>query len=133
MISAVLGKQLIITVDNQVGALAEASRVVATEGINLIAVCAHVIDNKGIIIFISEDNSRAKNLLKARKYDVREEEAVIATLENKPGALKTVTEKIAQAGVDLTLLYGSVDKKARASTIVIVSDNNSAVLAAITQ
>ena len=132
MANATLGKQLIISVDNRVGALAEAARIVSDAGINLVAVCGYVIDNKGFILFVTENNDKAKGVLKAKKYDVRDEEIILVSLENKSGALKDVTEKIAKVGVDLTLLYGSTDEKGKTSKVVIVSENNKVALAALT-
>ena len=129
--NATIGKQLMISVNNQVGALAEAARIVAEAGINLIAVCAYVIDRKGFILFVTEDNNKAKGVLRAKKYDVREEEIILMSLDNKPGTLKAITEKIANAGIDLTLLYGSVEEKGKTSKIVLVSENNKAALAVI--
>lgn len=131
MANAVLGKQLIITVDNKVGTLAEVSSVISSSGINLVAVCAYAVDNKGFIMFVSEDNNKAKELLKARKYNVREEEAILVSLENKPGALQAVTRRIAAAGIDITLIYGSVEKKGITSRLVLISEDNQAVLTAI--
>ena len=128
MITATLDKQLLITVDNRVGTLAEITKVVSSSGINLIAVCAYAFDNKGIIMFVSESNLLAKKLLTLKKYDVREEEIVLISVDNKPGTLQNLTEKIAEAGIDLTLLYGSVDRKGKTSRLVIVSENNNAVL-----
>ena len=132
MANATLGKQLIISVDNRVGALAEAARIVSDAGINLVAVCGYVIDNKGFILFVTENNDKAKGVLKAKKYDVRDEEIILVSLENKAGALKDVTEKVAKVGVDLTLLYGSTDEKGKTSKVVIVSENNKVALAALT-
>ena len=133
MTSAVIGKQLLVSVNNEVGALSQAAGIVADAGINLIAVCAYVIDNKGFILFVTDDNNRAKSVLKSKKYEVSEEEVIIVTLDNKPGTLKTVTEKISNIGVDLTLLYGSVEEKGKTSKVVIVSENNKLALAAITK
>ena len=65
MIKAQLGKQLMVSVGNKVGALAEASRIVSDAGINLVAVCAYVIDNTGFILFVTEDNEKAKGALAA--------------------------------------------------------------------
>lgn len=126
-----LDKQLLITVTNKVGTLAEVCSVVASSGINLIAICAYAVDNQGIIMFVCEDNEQAKGLLKAKNYDVREEEIVLLTLANKPGALQSVTEVIAAEGIDLTLIYGSAEKKGKTNRIVLVSEDNEAVLAAL--
>jgi hypothetical protein len=131
MTDAILNKQLMITVDNKVGTLAEVTNVISSSGINLIAVCAYAVDNKGLIMFVSEDNRKAKNLLKARNYNVREEEVILVKLDNKSGALQALTKRISEAGIDLTLVYGSVEKGARKSQIVLISENNKAVLAAI--
>jgi len=131
MTTAALKKQLIITVDNRVGTLAEVSEVVSSSGINLIAVCAYAVDNKGVIMFVSEDNKTAKRLLKAKDYDVREEEIILLSVDNKPGALQAVTQRIANLGIDLTLIYGSVEQKGKTSRIALISESNKTVLAAI--
>ncbi|MFC1708804.1 ACT domain-containing protein [Candidatus Omnitrophota bacterium] len=131
MTNAVLGKQLIISVNNKVGTLAEVSQVISSSGINLIAVCAYAVDNKGVIMFVSEDNKTAKKLLKAKDYDVREEEIVLLTVDNKPGSFQAVTQRVAAAGIDLTLIYGSVEQKGKTSRIALISEDNRAVLTAI--
>ena len=131
MVKAVLDKQLIITVNNRVGTLAEVTSVVSQSGINLIAVCAYAFENKGVIMFVAEDNKRARKLLIGQNYDVREEEVVLVSLDNKPGTLQSLTKKIAEQGIDLTLLYGSVDLKAKTSRVVLISEHNQAVLTAI--
>lgn len=132
MANARIGEQLMITVGNRVGALADVSRILAEVGINLTALCGYVIDNQGFIVFVASDNAKAKSLLKAKKFDIREEEVVLVTLDNRPGTLRAITEKIADAGIDITLLYGTADEKGKTSKVVIVSENNGAVLTAIT-
>ena len=131
IVNAVKDYQIIITVDNKVGTLAEITSVVASSGINLTAICAYAADNKGLIMFVSDNNNLAKKLLKAKKYDIREEEVVLLSLDNKPGALQSVTEKIADLGIDLNLLYGSVDKAGKTSRVVLISEDNDAVLTAL--
>ncbi|MFH1622466.1 MAG: ACT domain-containing protein [Candidatus Omnitrophota bacterium] len=131
MSRAILDKQLIITVDNKVGTLAEVSGVISTSGINLIAVCAYAVDNKGFIMFVSENNKEAEKLLKEKGYEVREEEVILLNLDNKPGALQAVTQRVADAGIDLTFIYGSVEQKGKTSRIVLISEDNKHVLALI--
>ena len=131
MTHADIDSQLLVTIDNNVGTLAELTNVIASSGINLIAMCAYAVDNKGVIMFVSDNNKQAQKLLKAKKYEVREEEVVLISVDNKPGALQSVTGKISMAGIDLTLLYGSVDKAGKTSRVVLVSEDNKAVLTAI--
>jgi len=131
MTDAILSTQLMINVNNKVGTVAEVSSTVSSSGINLIAFCAYAVDNNGFIMFVTENNKKAKKLLEAKKYDVREEEVVLLNIENKPGALHAVTQRIADCGIDLTLIYGSVEHKGKKSQVVLISENNNAVLAAI--
>ena len=126
-----LDKQLLITVDNKVGTLAELTSIIAASGINLIAMCAYAVENQGVIMFVCNNSEQAKKLLKARGYDIREEDVVLISLDNKPGALQTVTQHIADAGIDLTLLYGSVDKTGKVTRVVLVSEDNKAVATAL--
>jgi hypothetical protein len=111
--------------------LAEVCGIVSDAGINIIAACAYAVDNKGFILFVSEDNKRAQRFLKDNKFNVREEEVICLTIDNKPGALKAVTKNIARAGIDLTLLYGSVNKKSKTSEIILVSEDNKAAMMVI--
>lgn len=124
MVRAELGRQLMIRLDNKVGSLAEVTSIIAASGINLIAICAYEVDNTVAVMFVTEDNNGSRRLFEDRGIGVQEEEVILLTVDNKPGALQRVTEKIAEAGIDLHLLYGSVEKGSEASRIVIISRNN---------
>ncbi len=131
MIKAELDHQLVVSVQDRVGTLAEVTQVISSSGINLVAICAYAVDNKGHIMFVSEDNQKARQLLAKRGYDLREEEVVLLTLDNKPGTLQALAAQIADAGIDITLIYGSVAKGEKVSRIVLISEDNRAVLTAI--
>ncbi len=123
--------QLIITVNNRVGTLAEVAGVVSSSGINLLAICAYAVSNEGVIMFVTENNKEARRLLQAQGYTVREEEVIVLTLDNKPGALQAVTRVVADEGIDLNLIYGSADKKGKTCRMVLISENNEAVMLAL--
>ena len=124
MVSAVFDKQLMICVSNKVGTLAEVTSVIAASGINLVAICAYALADIVAIMFVTEDNNEAKKQLEQRNLNVVEEEVILLTIENKPGTLQRVTEKVAEAGIDLTLIYGSVEKEGKYSRIVLISRDN---------
>lgn len=131
MISAALDKQLIVTLKNQVGALAEVTSIISSHGINMVAICAYAIDDKGSIMFVSSDSAKAKKILRDKQYNVREETVVLVTLDNKPGALQVISDKISKYGIDISLLYGSVDQESAVSRLVIISEDNKSLLMAI--
>ncbi len=128
MIKAELDRQLMIHLKDTAGTLAEVLSVVSSSGINIVALCAYAIEGMVAIMFVSEDHNAAKTVLEKKGFDVQEEEVVLVTVENQPGALQAVTNKIAEEGNDLTLIYGSTDKDAERSSIVLISRNNLDVL-----
>lgn len=128
MIKAELDRQLMIQLQDTAGTLAEVLSVVSASSINILALCAYEVGGMVAIMFVTEDNNEAKKLLEQKGFEVREEEVVLLTLSNKPGALQSVTNKIAEAGINLSLMYGSTDPDAQQSPIVLISRNNLDVL-----
>jgi len=128
MIKAELNRQLMVKVNNKVGSLAEITSAVSKAKINMLALCAYEIDNMVAIMFVTEDNNKAKKLLEEHNYEVQEEEIILLSIDNKPGALQSIIERIADEGFELSLMFGSVDKDSVTSPIVIISNNNLDVL-----
>ena len=124
MVKAELARQLMVRGDNEVGMLAQITRVISKSEINLVALCAYSIGNNVAVMFVTDDNNEAKRLLAAKGYDVQEEEVILLSIDNQPGALQKVTDKIAEAGIDLHLVYGSVDASAAVNRSVVITNNN---------
>lgn len=128
MIKAELARQLMVRGDNEIGMLAQITRVISKSEINLAALCAYSIGSNVAVMFVTDDNNEAKRLLTAKGYDIQEEEVILLSIDNQPGALQRVTDKIAEAGIDLTLVYGSVDESAAVNRSVVISSNNLEVM-----
>lgn len=124
MIRADFSRQLMIRAGNHQGTLAELTHIISSSGINLIAICAYAVDKTVYIMFVTEDNNASKQLLEKHGFHVEEEEVVLLSLENRPGALQRFTDKIAAAGIDLRLVYGSVDQEANMTRIILISSDN---------
>lgn len=124
MIKAELARQLMVRGENEIGLLARITRVISEAKINLFALCAYSIGPNVAVMFVTDDNNEAKRLLEADGYDVQEEEVILLSIENKPGALQKITDTIAEAGIDMTLIYGSVDESAAVNRSVIITSNN---------
>jgi hypothetical protein len=128
MIKAELARQLMVRGDNEIGMLAQITRVISKSEINLVALCAYSIGSNVAVMFVTDDNNEAKRLLTAKGYDIQEEEVILLSIDNQPGALQRVTDKIAEAGIDLALVYGSVDESAAVNRSVVISSNNLEVM-----
>ncbi len=127
-----LGKEIVVTVVNKIGVLADISKILADHGINIAAVLGYAAgNNEAKIALVTEDNLRASDALGKKNYkSLKESEVVIVELENKPGALENLTAKLASEGIDIKYLYGTTCTCGGPATIVFsTSDNEKALIA----
>ena len=128
--SANLGKEIVVSMVNKIGILADMARLIAEHGINIEAVAGAVAGNEAQIMVVTDDNLRAMDALKKAGYgSAKESEVVILILENKAGALKKITENLAAEGIDIKHIYGSVcSGGCPAKMIISTSSNEKALL-----
>lgn len=127
-----LGKEITVSIVNKPGVLADMSKVLADHGINIEALLGQSFeDNAAKIILVTDDNLRALDALKKAGYQsIKETEAVIIDLENKPGALKNITSTLAAKDIDIKHIYGTACVSGCPSRIVLsTSDDQKALLA----
>jgi hypothetical protein len=124
-----LAKEIIVSENNKVGILANISKMLADSGINIQGIAGYTIDKEAKIMLVTEDNLRSVDAIKKAGYKaVKESEVVMAELINKPGALKSLTAKLAAGGIDLKYAYGTVCSAGCPGRIVLsTSDNEKAV------
>ena len=122
--SAKLGKELVVTVKNKVGALAEISKLLADHGINIEGVAGYAMDGDARLMFVADDTLRAGDALAKKGYSVKESEVVLVDLENKPGALKGLTAKLAAEKIDIKYAYGTACPEGCPARIVLATANN---------
>lgn len=126
MIKAVnMRKEIVVTVVNKMGVLADMCKIVADHGVNLEAFVGYGIGKEAKIHLLTADNLRASDALRKAGYSPLEEKGVIVIeLENKIGALKLVTEKVSQENVDIKYAYGTTcSSGCPASMVISTSDN----------
>ncbi len=132
MIRAVnMKKEIVVSVANKMGVLADMCKIVADHGINLEAFVGYGMGKEAKIHLLTADNLRASDALKKAGYRSQEEKSVVVIdLENKIGALKLVTDKLSQEAVDIKYTYGTTCSSGCPATIVIsTSDNERAFVA----
>ena len=127
-----LGKELVVSLSNKVGILADISKILADHGINVEGVAGYAQDNDAKIMIVAEDTLRAKEaLLKSGYKAIKENEVLVVELENKPGALKIVTAKLAKDGIDIRYAYGSACPSGCPAKIIIATSDNEKALVSL--
>jgi len=108
MITAKHCKEVSVRVMNDIGILAQLTKIVAEKGVNTRAAAAWVEDeNKGVVRLVTDDNLRAVDALRAHNYAPKEIDSVEVLMHHSPGMLSSVCEKIGGGGINIHYLYAS--------------------------
>jgi hypothetical protein len=111
--------QIGVTLQNKPGTLAQLCSTLGKAGINISAMLAPEIRGKGRVRLLVDNPEKAKDALKAAKIRFSEEEAVAIELDNRPGALGEVAEKLAQAKINIKYAYVTATEGSAKATVVL--------------
>jgi hypothetical protein len=121
-------KEIVVRMPNAIGTLGEVARIVADKGVNILAASAWVEGEQAVIRLVTDDTVRVVDALKARQYDVQEGDVLMTEPAHKPGMLHRLTERLAQAGIDIRHLYATAGASQERCVIVFATANNERAL-----
>jgi hypothetical protein len=124
-----LGEELVITVKNKVGLMAELSELLASRGINIESALGYESGKTATLMLVTTANIAILSELKKKYKSVRETEVVMVELEDKPGAMKVVTTELKKAKIDIAYLYITSPSRPGGSSRMVIqtSDNENAM------
>ena len=97
---------LVIEIENEPGALARVAAAISDAGVNLAAAtCMGTADRVELHVLVPHAEAAKHALTLSQLAVTREREVVVVEVEDRPGVLADLTRRIAQAGVDLDLVY----------------------------
>jgi hypothetical protein len=111
-------KELVITLPNKPGQVHEVSSLLGSKGINIRAVASIARGENADLHLVVSDPEAGEKLLKSRKYKVATGDVLLLELEHSPGELARISKLISDAGVNITLLYGSGSSGPEAQLVV---------------
>jgi hypothetical protein len=101
-----MATDLVIEVDNEPGALARVASAVSDGGVNLsAATCTSPGERAQLHILVKHPEAAKHALATAGVTITSEREVVVVEATDRPGELADLARKIAEAGVDLDLVY----------------------------
>ncbi|MEO8580755.1 MAG: ACT domain-containing protein [Gemmatimonadales bacterium] len=111
-----------IQLTNHPGDLARVAQALARRGVNVKAITAMTVGGVAMTRILPDDIVVARSALEAANIRFTEGEVHLVLLENKPGVLATITERLGEGGINLDALYvtGIADDLME---LAIVSDN----------
>src|SRR6267142_1601372 len=113
-------KDLTIALENRPGALAEMGEALGRAGVSVEGGGAFVVDGIGVAHFLFVDGRAARKTLEAAGIRVLEERDVLVQKLNQtePGQLGKISRRMAEAGVNIEVLYSDHDHQ----LILVVDD-----------
>lgn len=122
-------KQISVFIENKKGKLAEATRYIADQDINLKALSIADTQDFGILRIICEDPDKTIQVLSDAGYICNVTDVLAVCISDKPGSLAGVLEVLAEAHVSVEYTYAFISAKIDAYMIFRVDDNQAAAAA----
>jgi hypothetical protein len=97
---------LTVILEDRPGELARLGAATGQAGINIEGMCALTGEGKGFIHILVEDGPAARETLEGAGMGVADErEVLVVDVENRPGTLGEVAQRLAEASVNIELVY----------------------------
>jgi hypothetical protein len=131
----VKGKEIFVGVNNEVGVLAKLTSFLVNHGINIEAVLGYATEpgEHAGVMFIASNNTSAIESLGEHGYEtIREDDVLIVEVENRPGALKNISECCAGNGINITYFYCTTCSGGCPAKLVLSTSDNDKALAVLT-
>lgn len=131
---ASMAKELCLTVDNRVGVLNMISALLADRGINVEALIGHETadEKRSTIRLVADDSRRAADVFREKKIGTVEElDIVTVDMENKPGALASMTKLLTQKDINIRHLYATSHTDHTLVRVVLSTNNNEGAYVAL--
>lgn len=122
-----IATQFVLSLESKPGVLARIAKAFGSKGVNIKAFCAWEQsgqsagkDNMRVLV---SDVEKGRAALTSEKIDYYEEQALVLSLENEPGALGTVAQHLRDAHVNITCGYCTPSREGKRAIVVLsVSD-----------
>ena len=98
-------KQLSAWVEDRPGALGRVAEALGVKKVSIRAFMASSIDGRGFVRLVVDKPAAAKKVLAANGWALTESDVVEVTLDDRPGALGAVADRLGAAGVNIDYAY----------------------------
>lgn len=100
-------KALHVTLENKPGTLAQVTRALADNHINIEAVEAEILGRSAFFRFFTETPAEAERVVRTLRLVTISMDILEVIVPNQPGELARMTETLSQAGINIESLFGS--------------------------
>jgi hypothetical protein len=117
-------KQFTLYLQNRPGVLADVSRTLADESINIEGISVAAGPDVALVQIIVSNAAKTGRLLKRAHIAFSTQDVVVFEMENVPGALAHVAARVAKAGININYIYATSSPTRNARGYAVVSAPN---------
>ena len=126
-------KQISVFLENKKGRLADVTRILAGQGINLRALSLADTADFGVLRVIVDDPDACLAVLKSNSFVAQVTEVVAIEVEDKPGGLGRVLEILDVAGLNVEYMYAYVEKSKDNAVVICKIDERERAIRVLAQ
>lgn len=115
-------RRIVIVAGNEIGVIADISRLLADNGINIETLDADSHGAHGMIVLTTDQSDEALNVLRQASYKAVADDALILRLRDEPGALAKVSERLKRANVNIRSIH-ILNRRNNYSTVALAVDD----------
>src|SRR3989338_6988293 len=121
-------KQLSVFLENRPGALAHITSILADAGVNILALSVHDTVDNAVVRLVLDNPTKALLLLEQEELYIMEQEVVILAVDNQPGTLARIAQKLGHADINIQYAYCTAATSQVAGCIVLKTDQPEAAV-----
>ncbi len=96
-----MGLQFTVRLKNDPGALAGLAQALAANGIDIRTLAGGAVGSSGCVVLSTNNDLAARDVLRRARYTFLESEVLTVAVEDRPGSLAQLTQRLATAGVNI--------------------------------
>ncbi len=101
-----MAQDLTVILEDRPGTLAEVGEELGKAGININGMCGFPCEGRGVLHVLVDDGAGARRVLEDAGIEISgERDVLVLEVEDQPGAFGDIARKIANAGVNVDLVY----------------------------
>ena len=124
-------EQISIFIENKSGRLAEITRILGEEGINIRALSLADTSDFGILRLIVNDGTKANSVLKEHGFTVSKTEVVAVEVPDRPGGLSAILQALDHEAINVEYMYAFVERCGGNAVIIFRFDETDKAIAAL--
>ena len=111
-------EQISIFLENKSGRLAEVTRILGENGVNIRALSLADTTDFGILRIIVNDTEKAKDVLKKNNFTVGKTEVIAVEVPDNPGGLAGILDILKSENLNVEYMYAFVERSGEDAVII---------------